>query len=139
MSEYRWSACFITAVLTALLGLALLIGGALYLPHAAADATYELALGAAFCLVAPVLALQPRAGLVAHTAVFAAALVWTLLQVGLDIWLLLPRMLVPLLWGAVLLTLRHRIAPTHDPNGAPRQRLRRVWPSAARAIRGHLS
>ncbi|HTT05706.1 MAG TPA: hypothetical protein VMF64_10485 [Steroidobacteraceae bacterium] len=139
MSDYRWSACFITAVLTALLGLALLIGAALYLPYAAGDATYELALGAVLCLLAPLLALQPRAGLAAYTAVFAAALIWALLQVGLDIWLLLPRLAVPLLWGALLWTLRHRIAPTHDPNGMPRQRLRRVWPSAARAIRGYPS
>ena len=139
MSDYRWSACFITAVLTALLGLALLIGGVLYLPYAAGDATYELTLGAAPCLLAPLLALQPGAGLAAYVVVFAAALVWTLLQVGLDIWSLLPRLAAPLLWGAVLWSLRHRIAPTHDPNGTPRQRLRRVWPSAARAIRGHPS
>jgi len=138
MSDYRWSACFITAVLTGLLGLALLIGGILYLPHAAGDATYDLALGAALCLVAPPLALQPRAGLAVYGFICAAALGWTLLQVGLDIWQFVPRMATPLLWGAVLLTLRHRIAPTHDPNGAPRQRLHRVWPSA-RPIRGHLS
>ena len=137
MSDYRWSACFITAVLTGLLGLALLIGGVLYLPHAVGDATYELTLGAALCLLTPLLALQPRAGLAGYAALFAGALVWTLLQVGLDVWSLLPRMAMPVLWGAVLLTLRHRIAPTHDPNGSPRQRLQRLWPATARAIRGH--
>jgi len=139
MSDYRWSASFITAVLTGLLGLALLIGGLLYLPQAAGEASYELVLGAALCLLAPLLALQPRAGLAGFAAVLAAAVAWTLLQVGLDIWLLLPRLAAPVLWGAVLLSLRHRIAPTHDPNGTARQRLRRVWPSAARAMGRHIS
>jgi glucose dehydrogenase len=123
MSHYLWSARFITGALTLLLGAALLVGGALYLPWSAQDARYELVLGAAFCLLAPLLALLPRAGLAGYALLFAAALAWSLLQVGLDIWVLLPRLAAPLLWAGVLFTLRHRIAPTHDPYGAALQRI----------------
>jgi hypothetical protein len=38
----------------------------------------------------------------------------------------LPRMAAPLLWAAGLFTLRHRIAPTHDPHVGSLQRLWRA-------------
>lgn len=139
MHDYPWSARFIVGALTLLLGVALLVGGVLYLPWAAADARYELSVGAGLCLLGPLLALQPRVGLAGYGALLGAAIAWSVLRVGLDIWALLPRLAAPLLWAGVLFTLRHRIAPTNDPYRAPLQRLRRAWPSAARDIRGHLS
>jgi glucose dehydrogenase len=135
MCDYFWSARFITGVLTLALGLALLIGGALYLSYGD-DAVYELALGAALCLTGPVLAAHARAGLALYVAVLIAALAWSLAQVHLNIWLLLPRLAVPLLWGGVLFTLRWRIAPARDPSEPATQRVRRMIADMRHSIRG---
>lgn len=137
MSDYFWSARFIAGTLTLVLGVALLTGALLYLPYAAGEAHYELFLGAACCAVGPVLTLRARAGLAAYAGIVGVALIWSLLQVGLDLWALLPRMMMPLLWGGVLLTLRHRIAPARDPSESPAARLRRARLPAHPFMRGH--
>ena len=59
MSDYFWSARFITGTLTLLLGAALLIGALLYRPYAPAESRYELVLGAQ---LAGLEAIKPGAG-----------------------------------------------------------------------------
>jgi glucose dehydrogenase len=137
MADFFRSARFITGALTLLLGAALLIGALLYLPYAPAESRYQLALGAVLCSLGPLLALRARVGLAAYALVCALALAWSLRQAALDLWALLPRVLAPLLWGAVLFTLRHRIAPTHDPSGSPAAGVRHWRLRADRLLRGH--
>jgi glucose dehydrogenase len=117
--------------------MALLIGALLYLPYAPAECRYELLLGAGLCAAAPLLALRARLGLSAYGCLLACALAWSLSQAGLDLWALFPRIMAPLLWGAVLFILRHRIAPTHDPSESPTAQLRRVRLRAHRFLREH--
>jgi glucose dehydrogenase len=147
MADYFWSARFICGVLTVALGAAMLVGALLFLPYtysggagagaAGPSDVYFIALGAALCPCGLLLAARARAGLTVYAIIALSAAGWTLWRVGLDVWQLMPQLLALLLWGAILLTLRHRIAPTRDPVGAPSERLRRAALEAWQTLREH--
>ncbi|MGH8206436.1 MAG: hypothetical protein ACRETK_06640 [Steroidobacteraceae bacterium] len=137
MADYFWSARFICGTVTLALGLAMLVGGLMFLPYGRTDDWYFPAVGALLCMDGVLLALVSRAGLGLYAALLFAALAWTLYDVGLNVWALMPHLLALGLWGAILLTLRHRIAPTHDPAGRPAARVHRLVLAIGNTIREH--
>ncbi|HEX4025765.1 MAG TPA: hypothetical protein VHX52_13840 [Steroidobacteraceae bacterium] len=137
MADYFWSARFICGAVTLALGVALLVGGLLFLPYAPPADWYFPAAGAMLCLDGVLLALASRPGLLLYGALLLGALGWTLAQLGLNVWALMPHLLALTLWGAILWTLRHRIAPTRDPAGKPAERVRELVFAIRDSIREH--
>jgi glucose dehydrogenase len=137
MTDYFWSARFICGAVTLALGVAMLIGGLMFLPYGRSDDWYFPAVGVLLCMDGVLLALSSRVGLALYAALLLGAIVWTLHDVGLDVWELMPNLLALGLWGAILLTLRHRIAPTHDPAGRPAARVHQLVLAIGNAIREH--
>jgi quinoprotein glucose dehydrogenase len=112
MTDYFWSARFVCGAVTLALGVAMLVGGLMFLPYGRAEDWYFPAIGVMLCVDAVLLALASRVGLALYAALLIGALVWTLYDAGLNVWALMPHLLALALWGGILLTLRHRIAPT---------------------------
>jgi quinoprotein glucose dehydrogenase len=137
MADYFWSARFICGAITLALGIAMLAGGLMFLPHGGPADGYYPAVGALLCFDGVLLALWARAGLALYALLLLLAGAWTLAQVGLNLWALMPHGAALLLWGGILLALRHRIAPTHDPAGKPRDQLRALGCDLLRSVREH--
>jgi glucose dehydrogenase len=137
MADYFWCARFICGAITLALGIAMLAGGLMFLPYGAPADGYYPAVGALLCLDGVLLALSARAGLALYALLLLLAGTWTLAEVGLNLWTLVPHSAVLLLWGGILLALRHRIAPTHDPATKPRDQLRALGCNLLRSLREH--
>jgi hypothetical protein len=62
MQDYLWSARFICAAISAMLAIALLVGGLMALPYTGVEAWYYVGIGAAMCAIGAVLSRLPRCG-----------------------------------------------------------------------------
>jgi glucose dehydrogenase len=129
--KFFWSARFFCAAIMGTLGIALLVGGLMFVSYGGADSWYYAALGALLWSDGMLLLFRARAGLMGYVAVLAAACAWTLYEWGLNLWQLMPHLGTLLFWGAILFVLRHRISPTRDCAGSPvvsiRDACRRGW------------
>ena len=88
-------------VILAVVGLALLAGGAILL--AVGGSLYYLAAGVALLASALALARRSGAAVVIYAGLLIATLLWSLWEVGLDGWALAPRLLGPAVVGLCFL------------------------------------
>ena len=94
-----WAAVllYLTAAILALLGLAMLAGGITL--ARLGGSLYYLVAGGGIVVSAVLIGMRRRRGVLLYWAVVGGSIVWAVWEVGFDLWLLLPRLLVLMLLG----------------------------------------
>ena len=98
-----WAAVllYLTAAMLAMLGLAMLAGG-IALARLGGSLYYLIA-GAGIVVSAVLIVMRHHSGVLLYWTVIGGSIVWAVWEVGFNLWLLLPRLLVLMLLGMWLL------------------------------------
>jgi len=112
-----------TAIILALVGLPLMIGGLILI--ASHGSAYYTVAGVLVIVTAVLVFRDDRRARIVYAALFAGTIAWSLWEVGVELWPLVPRLLAPAILGLLVL-----LVPVGAGDNGSRGKRQRSWRAA---------